>query len=260
MVDFTFSYDELLTFLLIVVRVTCFIYIAPFFSMGNTPNRVKIGIGIFVSYLIYNTLLPIEPLAYDTILEFTVMVIKEAMVGLIIGFGANICMTVVNFSGSIIDMETGMSMATLFDPQTNQETSISGVLYQYAMSLMLIVTGMYQYLLKALVETYTLIPVNGAVFDRTHLLNSVTRFMGNYMIIAFRICLPIFCAMLLLNAILGIMAKVSPQMNMFAVGIQLKMFLGLGILFLVATMLPGAADFIFTQMKVIVVDFVEGMM
>ena len=152
-----------------------------------------------------------------------------------------------------------MAMATLFDPQTNQETSISGVLYQYAMSLMLIVSGMYQYLLKAIVETYTLIPINGAVFDREHLLNSVTKFMGNYLAIGFRICLPVFCAMILLNAILGIMAKVSPQMNMFAVGMQLKVLVGLGILFLAVSMLPNAADFIFTQMKVIVVDFVEGM-
>lgn len=259
MIDLSFSYDELLTYLLILVRVTCFIFIAPFFSMSNTPNRVKIGLGVCVSYLIYQTLLPIETLVYDTILEYTVIVLKEAMVGLIIGFGANICMAVVNFTGNIVDMETGMAMATLFDPQTNQETSISGVMYQYAMSLMLIVTGMYQYLLKALAETYTLIPVNGAIFDREHLLNSFVEFMGNYMIIGFRICLPIFSVMLLLNAILGVMAKVSPQMNMFAVGIQLKILVGLGILFLVATMLPGAADFIFTQMKVIVVDFVEGM-
>lgn len=259
MVDLSFSYDELLTYLLILVRITCFVYLAPFFNMGNTPNRVKIGLSVFVSYLIYETLLPIQPLEYESILEYSVLVLKEAMVGLIIGFGANICMAIVNFTGSIMDMETGLSMVTLLDPQTKQETSVSGVLYQYAMSLMLIVTGMYQYLLKAIVETYTLIPINGAIFNREHLLNSITLFMGNYITIGFRICLPVFCVMILLNAILGIMAKVSPQMNMFAVGMQLKVLVGLGILFLVASMLPSAADFIFTQMKVIVVDFVEGM-
>jgi flagellar biosynthetic protein FliR len=104
-----------------------------------------------------------------------------------------------------------------------------------------------------------LIPINGAVFDKEHLLNSMVTFMGNYLTIGFRICLPVFCAMILLNAILGIMAKVSPQMNMFAVGIQLKMLVGIGVLLIAVTMLPSAADFIFTQMKVIVVDFVEGM-
>lgn len=259
MIDLSFSYDEILTYLLILVRVTGFIYTAPFFNMGNTPNRVKVGLGVFVSFLLYQVMLPIEPIEYSSMLEYTVIVLKETMVGMIIGFGANICMAVVNFTGNIVDMESGLSMVTLLDPQTKQETSITGVLYQYAMSLMLIVSGMYRYLLKALVETYTLIPVNKAVFDSEHLLNSMVKFMGNYMIIGFRICLPIFCAMLLLNAILGIMAKVSPQMNMFAVGMQLKVLVALGVLFLATAMLPGAADFIFTQMKTMVVDFVEGM-
>ena len=106
MIDLSFSYDELLTYLLILVRVTCFIYIAPFFNMSNTPNRVKIGLGVFVAYLIYQLVLPIEPLEYDTILEYSAIVLKEAMVGLIIGFGANICMAVVNFTGNIVDMES----------------------------------------------------------------------------------------------------------------------------------------------------------
>ena len=243
-------------FLLVLVRITSFFVTLPIYSYKTIPATHRIGLSVFLAWIMLYTI-EIPELAFD--LHFLMLVFKEAMVGLIIGFGANICMAVVNFAGNIIDMETGMAMVTLFDPQTRQETSISGVLYQYAMSLLLIVSGMYQYLLRALVETYTLIPINGAIFDKDHLLNSMVQFMGNYLIIGFRICLPVFCAMILLNAILGIMAKVSPQMNMFAVGIQLKMFLGLGILFLAATMLPNAADFIFTQMKVMVVDFVEGM-
>lgn len=92
------------------------------------------------------------------------------------------------------------------------------------------------------------------------LMNSMVRFLSEYIIIGFRICLPIFATMILLNAVLGILAKVAPQMNMFAVGIQLKVLTGLSILFFTVGMLPGASDFIFTQMKKIVVSFVEGMM
>ena len=80
------------------------------------------------------------------------------------------------------------------------------------------------------------------------------------MIIGMRICLPVFCTVMLLNAILGVLAKVSPQMNMFAVGIQLKVLTGLTVLFLTVGMLPDAANLIFTQMKRMVVAFVEGMM
>ena len=75
---------------------------------------------------------------------------------------------------------------------------------------MLLISGMHQYLLKALAETYILIPVNGAVLDTSTLLASMLEFLANYITIGFRICLPIFAVMLVLNAVLGILAKISP--------------------------------------------------
>ena len=88
----------------------------------------------------------------------------------------------------------------------------------------------------------------------------MTEFMANYIIIGFRICLPIFAVMIILNAVLGVLAKVSPQLNMFAVGIQMKVLVGLSILFFSTAMLPGAANFIYRQMKHMVATFVETMM
>lgn len=66
--------------------------------------------------------------------------------------------------------------------------------------------------------------------------------------------------MIILNAVLGVLAKVSPQMNMFAVGIQMKVLTGLCILFLSTAMLPGAANFIYDQMKHMVSVYAEVMM
>ena len=71
--------------------------------------------------------------------------------------------------------------------------------------------------------------------------------------------MPVFCVMLLLNCVLGILAKVAPQMNMFVVGMQLKVLTGLTIMYFTVRMLPGAADFIFREMKVVVEAFVKGM-
>ena len=255
MINSVFSYADLEYFLLIFTRVTCFIFIAPFFGMNNTPRRVKVGLGIFVSLLIFSGITPHETVEYATLLEFSIIVMKEAVTGFLIGFGATLCSSIVSFAGHIIDMEVGLSMVTLMDP-----TTISGIFYQYMMMLMLIVSGMHEYLLKALLETFTLIPVNGTVFNMDSLLSSMIRFMSEYIIVGFRICLPVFAVMIILNAILGILAKVSPQLNMFAVGIQIKVLTGLTVLFLTVGMLPGASDFIFTQMKKIVVSFVEGMM
>lgn len=179
--------------------------------------------------------------------------------GLLIGFGATICTSIVNFAGSIADMETGLSMATLMDPTTRETTSITGVLYQYIFMFMLISTGMYRYLFGALADSFVLIPINGAVFHGDKLLEVIVTFLNDYILIGFRIVLPIFCTMLLLNAILGVLAKVSPQMNMFAIGLQMKILVGLSTLFLTAGILPQTADFIFDEMKRVIVSFVGAM-
>lgn len=259
MIDYSFSIYDLEYFLLILVRVSCFVYVAPFFSMKNTPANVRVAISFFTSLLLYQALTPTEAVAYSSLAGYTVIVLKEALVGLLIGLAANICTSIVNFAGSIADMETGLSMVTLMDPTSRESTSITGVLYQYVLMLMMIATGMYRYLFGALADTFILIPVNGAVLRADSLVDSMLEFLSDYVIIGFRIVLPIFCSILLLNAVLGVLAKVAPQMNMFAVGIQLKVLVGLSVLFLTAGMLPGIGDFVFDEMKRMIHSFVGGM-
>lgn len=260
MIDFSFSLNDLEYFLLILTRVSCFIFAAPFFSLNNTPRHVRVVLAVFTSLLLYQTLTPAPAVEYSTIVGYSAIVLKEAVTGLMVGLGTSMCSAIVNFAGHMVDMETGLSMVTLMDPATRESTSITGVFYQYVVMLMLIASGMYRYLFGALADTFVLVPINGAIFKMDSLLVSVVKFLGDYIIIGFRICLPVFCVILMLNAILGVLAKVSPQLNMFAVGIQLKILVGLSVLLLSASMLPDAANFIFRQMKETITAIVGGMM
>ena len=260
MIDLSFSMYELEYFLLILTRVSCFIFVAPFFSLNNTPRHVRVALSLFTAFLLYQSLSPASAVEYNTLTGYSIIVVKEAITGLMLGLGTSMCSAIVSFAGHIVDMEVGLSMVTLFDPATKQDSSISGVYYQYVVMLMLIASGMYRYLFGALADTFVLIPVNGAIFQMDSLMTSVTGFLVNYIIIGFRVCLPVFCVILMLNAILGVLAKVSPQMNMFAVGIQLKILTGLSVLVYSASMLPSAANFIFQQMKETITAIVGGMM
>ncbi len=259
MIDLSFSIYELEFFLLVMTRVTCFIYAAPFFSMNSVPNRVKIGVGVFISYIIYQGLTPIE-LPYNSVLGFAIIVIKEAFTGILIGFSANICTSILNFAGHFADTEIGLSMASLFDPVTRENVTLTGVYYQYSVLMLLLISGMYQYVLAAICESFNLIPVNGAIFSSEKLVLSMLEFLGDYISMGFRICLPVFVCILLLNAVLGILAKVSPQLNMFAVGIQLKILAGFAILFLTVSLLPSASTLILSEMKKMVTAFTEALL
>ena len=260
MVDLSFPVQELEYFLLVFARIATFVFAAPFFSQKGVPNTVKIGLSVFIAYVMYAFIQPHVYPEYSSVFGYSVIIMKEVAVGLFLGAGAQLCTSIVLFAGRIIDMEIGLSMANVFDPTTNQQSSITGVLLQYGVMLILYTTGLHRYLLKALMETFTLIPINGAVFHTEELLATVVEFLSDYIIIGFRICLPVFACITLMNIVLGLLANLAPQMNMFSVGIQLKLLAGLSVLFLTIGMLPNICNFISTQMQQMMVAIVEGMM
>ena len=139
------------------------------------------------------------------------------------------------------------------------ESAITGNMYRYLVLLLLVVTNMQHYILRAIVDSYKVIPIQGQNFDWESLLSSMTMLITDIFVIGFRIVLPVFACIMILNCILGIMAKVAPQMNMFAVGIQLKILLGFFVMFVTIGLLPYVSDYIFTEMKKIMVSIIEGM-
>lgn len=257
MINVAFTQSNLEYYLLILTRIASFIFIAPFFGQANTPQRIKIGLAIFVSYLIYTTI-PVQTPEYGTIIEYASLVVKESIAGLLIGFSAFICNTIILFAGNLIDMEIGLSMVSLFDPTTKTQTTITGSMYSYFILMLMIATDMHLFLLNALVDSFQVIPIGGMKIG-SGIFDTVVGFLTNYFIIGFRIILPVFSVMLILNCILGILAKVAPQMNMFVVGMQLKILLGFGVMFLTVQLLPGMANFIFEQMRDMVVSVMRGM-
>jgi len=226
--------------------------------MSNVPNQVKIGLSAMIALLV-SGFADVSQVEYTGLIGYAVIVLKEGITGLLIGLAANVCNSIILFAGNIIDMDIGLSMATEFDPINNAQVTLTGNLYNYFILMLLVVTDMHHYILRAFVDAFTVIPVNGQVFDWEHLMRSMTTYMGDMFVIAFRIILPVFACIMILNCILGIMAKVSPQMNMFAVGMQMKIMVGFVVLFLTVSLLPSVANFIFTEMKKLMVLFIEGM-
>ncbi|MCR5427224.1 MAG: flagellar biosynthetic protein FliR [Lachnospiraceae bacterium] len=260
MINYSFSIYDLEYFLLILVRVTSFVYLAPFFSLNGVPRQVRIALSLFLSAMLYGMLTPADAVVTDSLLEYAIIVAKETICGLLMGFSTMICTSALNFAGTIADMEIGLSMVQILDPASRQNVSITGAFYNYGFTMILIASGMYRYLIGALADSFRLIPVNGVVFHWDHLMQSMIVFLGDYVLIGFEIILPIFCSVMMLNAILGIIARVSPQMNMFSIGIQLKIIVGLGVLMLTIGLMPKASDLVFDEVKKVMVLFVEGMM
>lgn len=242
----TFTIENFEFFLLILVRITGFIYTAPFFSLKNVPVNVKAGFSIFLALILFYAI-PNNTPEYAGVIGFSILLVKEALVGIIMGFFTNIAYYIVSFAGQIIDMEVGFSMVNQLDPISMIQTTITANLYGYLILLMMMITNLHHYFLKAVADSFQVIEVGKAVFN-PGMYQLMVQFITQYFIIGFRIVLPVFAAILVVNTILAILAKVAPQMNMFVIGIQFKLVIGLLVLAMIIELIPSVADHIFREM------------
>ncbi len=251
--EFTVEYLEF--FMLILVRVASMMVAAPFFSSRNIPRLAKVGIAVFFSVIIMNMLNP-DMVQYSGTIGFAVLILQEAITGLLIGISCGFCLYILSFSGHMIDMEIGFSMAMQFDPATNVQTTITANLFSQLFLVLFVISDMHYFIIDAVCDSYKMIPIGGANLN-ADFLSVIATYVTDYFIIGFRIILPIFACILVINVVLGILAKVAPQMNMFVIGLQLKVFVGLFLLFMVMGFLPNVVDFLFQEMQKMTKLFVE---
>ena len=255
-VDFTLQNFEY--FLLILTRISMFVVVAPFFNTSNTPAMAKVGFSAIVSLMLY-FVLPREALDYTTVVGYAFLVLEEAITGLIMGFSTYCANFIILLAGQMIDMNIGLSMAQEYDPGSGTEASITGTLYNNFIMILLIVSDMHRFIFRTFCDAFELIPIGGVIFRWDNLLTSMTKYVGDMFVIAFRITLPVFACIMILNAVLGIMVKVAPQIHMFSVGAQMKILVGFAVLFFTIFLLPEVANYIFNEMKDMMVLFFKGL-
>ena len=241
----SFTIKNLEYALLIFIRVTAIVSVTPLFGNNAVPVRVKAAISFFLSIIMINTV-DYTAVSYVGTIGYSVLVMKEAITGLVIGIGSGFCLYILNYSGHFIDMELGLSMAMEFDPTSNLQSTITANFLSHLFIIMFLMSDMHYFIIDALNESYKAIPIGGANID-AGLYHIIVKYIVDYFVIALRIALPIFACVFVINIILGILAKVAPQMNMFVIGMQLKIFVGLFILYMIMGMLPGIVDFIFEE-------------
>ena len=220
--------NELPGFLLILIRISSFFVTVPLFSYRNIPNRHKIGLAVFLSYLIFLTLdIPILEINE----YYFLLILKEAIVGLIIGVVAFILLTAIQIAGGFIDFQMGFAIANVIDPQTGAQSPIMGqYFYTFAMLLLLAVNG-HHLLLDGIFYSYQIIPLEQLVaLGNESLAKYIAETFNSVFIIAFQMAIPLVGILFLVDVSLGIVARTMPQLNIFVVGLPLKILVSLAVL------------------------------
>jgi flagellar biosynthetic protein FliR len=220
--------DYVTVFLLVFGRLAGFFVTLPIFSYRNIPTQFKIGFAAFVSLMIMFTLdIPV----IDLDLTFVFLLVKEVIIGLIIGFVANIIMTAIQIAGNFIDFQMGFAIANVIDPQTGAQGPVIGqYLYIFALMFLLAVDG-HHLLIQGAIHSFDVIDVDQLIdLGQEGLLITAINMFNQLFLIAFQMAIPIVGTLFLVDVTLGIVARTVPQLNVFVVGIPLKIGVSLFVL------------------------------
>ena len=217
--------------ILVLVRVSGLFIISPIFSRINMPITYKVGFSLMISLILMNVLEGPEIPMSDVLLM--IESIKELIVGFFIGFISYLFFSVFFVVGQIIDVQIGFGIVSVLDPQSNVQIPITGNFYQMMATLIFLVINGHHVLIEALVRSYDFIPI-GTVKISPNMVEQFISIIGKLFILGFKIGSPILVTIILVDILLGILAKTMPQMNIFVVGMPLKIMAGLALI--VATM------------------------
>jgi flagellar biosynthesis protein FliR len=224
--------DYLPVFLLVFIRLTCFFVTAPLWMERQIPAAFKWGSAFFISLLAVSLIQPEQVIEMDS--TYILLVLKEAMVGLSLGFFTMVLLYAVQLAGSFIDLQSGFAMSAMFNPQTGVQEHLTGkFFYILAMLFFLSIDG-HHLLIRGVLASYEWIPIEAWLPSSVteNLVNLSLLIMKNMFWIAILIASPIVGTIFLVDIALGILAKTVPQMNLFVVGIPVKMVVHFIVLFI----------------------------
>lgn len=229
------SVDDFALFFLVLGRVAGLLAAIPFFGAKTVPARVKALLALMLTITLFPVLkvhLPQEPL--DS-LGLGLIVIKESLIGITLGFLAQGIFVAVEFCGQLLSMQIGFGASTMIDPTAGHVSILS--LFQRMLAMLFFLTlGIHHIFIKAIVESYEVVPI-GAWHVSGSLMNFLIATTAGIFVLAIKLAAPVMVALMLSTVALGIMARAFPQMNVFMMSFPLNISIGFTIL--------GASIFIF---------------
>lgn len=227
---FNLLQNQLAIFLLVFVRISGIIILAPIFGSRNIPVVIKAGLSLFLALIVLPLLATGPgPAIPQTLIPYIFLLGSELLFGLIIGFTSSLIFSAVQMTGSLLDMQVGFGIVNIFDPQAGQQVPLIGNFkYILAMMLFLIVNG-HHVLLTAIVYSFKLVPITGIVFKGL-IAEVMVNMVSGIFTLAVQITIPVLAALIITDIALGILARTMPQMNVFVVGVPAKIIVGIFVL------------------------------
>lgn len=233
--------------LLIMIRVSSFIVVSPVFFPKGINNIFKIIFSFAFSLILFSIIAPDIKITVQNEVQYIFLIFSEVIIGILIGIFVNLLFQLFSGIGSILDSQGGFSSAQIFDPMTNNNSSvIEKFFYWVSLSVFIILNG-HHYFIRAFIFSYDKIKIGDLNFT-SNLLDS---FVNTTFIIfrsSFMIIVPIIIVLIFVDVILGIISRIIPKINIIVISFPFKIVVTVGLLII-------SVKIIFNKFLSLYVDF-----
>lgn len=224
---------EVIFFALVLSRVAGIFSAIPVFGGRTIPLRIKVTIILMISLVCFPVLRLTPPSIPTDAFTLVLLVLREAMVGITLGFITRIIFSAVEFSGQIIGMQMGFTISSIIDPSQGTQTQIMSVMQTLLATLMFLSMNIHHLFIRTIVDSFRIVPL-GSWHMNAEILSFLVKGTSDIFVLGIRLAAPVMVALLLTSVTLGIMARAFPQMNIFMVSMPLN--IGIGFLVLGLTL------------------------
>jgi flagellar biosynthesis protein FliR len=242
-----FGEQHMLAFALVLARVAPLFVLAPLFSSKAFPPRVRavtavalaIGISPVASHALGDATIPTD------VWTIAGLMVKELLVGMAFAFGIGALFAAMQTAGTLLDTMIGFMLGGILDPLTGTQASLLAQLYSMLGVLIFIAIGGDGWVIAGLARTYEAVPLLDSPQIGSLTEGAQVAFSGIFAA-AIMICAPVLLALIITDAALGVVSRVVPQINVFAVGFPAKIAVGL---LLIGASLPFAAGWLGDELQ-----------
>lgn len=227
-------------FLLIFSRMSGCVFFNQIFGRGNLPVIFKISLSLMLTITVYGLVPMQDNIVITTVIEYVLIVLKEIFIGFLIGYIIGAFFSIVVIGGEITDLQIGMSMSQIYDPNSNVSVGVTGRFLNVFLILLFFSAGGHLSLIKIFITSCKLVGIGAFTIPKNLFLNMV-ELLSQILIYAIKLALPILAVEIITEAGAGILMKAIPNIQVFSVNIQLKLFIGL---FLIMILVPSFSSFL----------------
>lgn len=220
-----FNWSAFTLFLYILMRMSGLILSSPFFGRNGVPMLFQGGMITFLSITAYS--MSEQTVAVpDTLIELSVRLFLELGVGVFINMLIRFVLFIPEQAGEIVDTQMGMSMARSYDPGAQASMTTTANFLSNMTQVLFFVSNGHVTLIRLVLTSGEIVPFGQAAFGDMAA-NHMVAFFSECVMMAFKLSLPILGAELLGQMGMGILMKAIPQINVFAINIELKVIVGM---------------------------------